>query len=293
LKIVIGTRRASLSLVQSRLVANMLQAAGADCELTPIKTIGDTLDVALAESGDKEVFIKEIDEALLTGEIDVAVHDMKDVPTELRKGISIAAVPAREDPRDVFISTRARKLSGLPKGARVGTSSAARRAQLFIIRPDLDIVAMRGNIEGRLKKLHAGKVDAVILSASGLKRLGIGDVITEFLPPDRMIPAVGQGALAVEVKSRDRELVSFVHKACHNKATGIAIRAERSFLKAVGADYKMPVAAHAEIKPSGLVMQAFIATPDEAHHVIEKKTGSLEDAQEIGKKLAEEMLEKL
>ena len=293
MKIVIGTRRSSLALVQSRAVARPLEAAGAEVKIRPIKTIGDTLDVALSELGGEGVFIKEIDEALLNGGVDVAVHSMEDVPARLPQGIAIAAVTPREDPREAFISTRAFKLSGLSQGARVGTSSPRRRAQLFRIRPDLDVVPVKGNVETRLKKLEAGKVDALILAAADLKRLGIGNVITECLPVDRMIPAVGQGALAVEVRGVDRELVRFVHKSCHHAATGIAIRAERSFLKVVGGDSNDPIAAYGEIRPSGLVLAAFMSTKDESHYVIDRESGPVDEAAEIGRRLGERMLKKL
>jgi hydroxymethylbilane synthase len=293
MKLIVGTRKSPLSIVQSKSVARLLEAAGAEVELRPIKTVGDTLDVALSEQGGKGVFVREIDEALIRGEIDIAVHNMKDVGAQLPRGVAIAAVPAREDPREAFISTKALKLSGLPKGARIGTSSPPRRAQLFRLRPDLEIVALKGNVEARLKKLEAGKVDAIILAACGIKRLGIEKVITECLSIDKMIPAIGQGALAVEVRAGEKDLISFVQKSCHNRATGIAIRAERSFFKAVGGDYTIPVAAHAEIQPSGISMIAFMTTPDEAHYVVEKSSGRIEDAVEIGAELGKRLMKKL
>ncbi len=293
MKIIVGTRKSPLSIVQSKSVARLLESAGAEVELRPIKTIGDTLDVALSEEGGKAIFVQEIDEALLKGEIDVAVHNMKDLAAQLSRGVAIAAVPAREDPREAFISTKAMKLSGLPKGARIGTSSPSRRAQLFKLRPDLEIVALKGNVEARLKKLESGKVDAIILAACGIKRLGIEKVIAECLPVDKLIPAIGQGALAVEVRAGEKDLVSFVQKACHNRATGIAVRAERALFKAVGGDYKMPVAAHAEIQPSGISMIAFMTTADEAHYVVEKSSGRVEDAVKIGTELGELLIEKI
>ncbi|HPQ80388.1 MAG TPA: hydroxymethylbilane synthase [bacterium] len=293
MKIVIGTRGSKLALVQSRAVAQMLYSAGADVEIRPIRTVGDTLDVALTELGGKGVFVKEIDDALLSGDIDCAVHSMKDVPSSLPAGIGIAAVPAREDARDSFVSTLAFKLTGLPKGARVGTSSPRRRAQIFRIRPDLKVLPMRGNVETRLKKLGAGEVDAVILAAAGLKRLGIESVITELLPTDRMIPAIGQGALAVAVRRNDRERLAFVSKVCHNAATGLAVRAERTILKALGGDCHTPLAAHAEIRPSGIFISAFMATKDEARAVVEHESGPADQAAEIGKRLADKVAEKL
>lgn len=293
MKIVIGTRGSKLAVVQARAVARLLEQAGAEPEIRRITTVGDTLDVALTELGGKGVFTKEIDEALLEGRIDLAVHSMKDVPAILPAGIAIAAVPAREDARDAFISTVAHKLSGLPKGARVGTSSPRRRAQLFRIRPDLEVVPMRGNVETRLRKLREGEVEALILAAAGLKRLGIAKVITEIIPLERMIPAVGQGALALAMRSEDREKLRFVTRACHNAASGAAVRAERAFLKATGGDCHTPLAAHAEIKPSGIAMAAFMTTPDEAHAASERDDGTIEEAAEIGRRLAARIAERL
>lgn len=293
MKIVLGTRRSTLALVQSRAIVHLLEVAGAEVELKPIETVGDTLDVALSEQGGKGVFVREIDEALLAGVIDVAVHNMKDVAAHLPRGIAIAAVPAREDAREAFVSTRAFKLSGLARGARVGTSSPSRRAQLFRLRPDLEIVPMHGNVEERLRTLEAGEIDALILAACGLKRLGVGKVITEYLPVDRMIPAIGQGALAVEVRSQEKELIRFVQKACHHTPTGVAIRAERSLLKAVEGTPEMPLAAHAEIKPSGIQIIAFLTTDDEAYFVIDRENGRVEDAVEIGARLGKRLVEKI
>jgi len=293
MKIVIGTRGSKLAIVQSKAVARMLHAAGAEVEIKAIQTVGDTLDVALTELGGKGVFVKEIDEALLAGEIDCAVHSMKDVPAELPAGTAIAAVPVREDARDAFISVTAFKFAGLPKGARVGTSSPRRRAQIFRLRPDIEIVPLRGNVETRLKKVHSGEVDAVILAAAGLKRLGVESIITEIMPPDKMIPAVGQGALAVVARADDRERVKFITKACHHVATGVAIRAERAFLKATGGGCHTPLAAHAEIRPSGIEISGFMTSPDEARFAIEKESGPVEEAAAIGRKLAAKILAKL
>ena len=293
MKIVIGTRGSKLALVQTRSVARMLHVAGAEIEVRLIKTVGDTLDVALTELGGKGVFVKEIDEALLAGDIDCAVHSMKDLPAALPAGISIAAVPPREDARDAFISTVAYKLTGLPKGARVGTSSPRRRAQIFRMRPDLKVVPMRGNVETRLKKLSAGEVEALILAAAGLKRLGVAKVITELLPIDRMIPAIGQGSLAITARRDDRELLRFIMKACHNSASGLAIRAERALLREIGGGCHTPLAAHAEIKPAGLSMIAFMTTPDEAHAVVEHMSGPADEAAELGKRLAGKLVSRL
>lgn len=293
MKIVIGTRGSKLAIAQARIVAALLAGGGAEVEVRPITTVGDTLDVALTELGGKGIFTKEIDEALQGREIDVAVHSMKDVPAGLPAGVSIAAVPRREDARDAFISTKAFKLADLPQGARVGTSSPRRRAQLLRLRPDLDIVPMRGNVETRLKKLKDDEVDAVILAAAGLRRLGIERVITEILPVDRMIPAIGQGALAIAVRSEERDLLKFVGRTCHHMASGLTVRAERSLLKAVGGDCHSPLAAHARLTPSGIVMTAFFASPDGARSALERESGPADEPNEIGERLGERLLEKL
>lgn len=293
MKIVVGTRGSKLAIVQSRIVAALLTGGGAEVELHPITTVGDTLDVALTELGGKGVFTKEIDEALQNREIDVAVHSMKDVPAGLPAGVSIAAVPRREDARDAFISTKAFKVVDLPQGARVGTSSPRRRAQLLRLRPDLGIVPMRGNVETRLKKLKDDEVDAVILAVAGLRRLGIERVITEALSIDRMIPAIGQGALAVAVRSEERELLKFVNTSCHHMASGLTVRAERSLLKTVGGDCHSPLAAHARLEPTGIVMTAFFATPDGTRFAVERASGPADEPAEIGERLGERLLEKL
>jgi len=293
MKIIIGTRGSALALVQARFVAGLLEKAGANVEIQTIKTVGDTLDVALSELGGKGVFVKEIDEALIGGKIDVAVHSMKDVPAIIPQGVAIAAIPVREDARDAFVSNKARKISKLPKGALVGTSSPRRRAQLLRLRPDLQIMPMRGNVETRLKKLEEGEVDAVILAAAGLNRLGIGKIVTEYIPLDKMIPSPGQGALAVEIRSGEKELLKFVQKACHHNATGIVVRAERSFLKMVGGDCNMPLAAHAEIRATGLDLSAFMSSLDGSHSIVDHESGPPNEAGAIGEKLAKRMLKKL
>lgn len=289
----IGARGSKLSLVQTHSVAHLLEQRGAETEVIKIKTLGDTLDVALTELGGKGVFVKEIEEALLRGDIDLAVHSMKDMPAEFPDGLIIVAIPPRQDPRDALISIVATSLAKLPKGARVGTSSPRRRTQLLHLRPDLDVQPMRGNVETRLKKLEDGQIDAIILAAAGLNRLGISRVITELIPTNKMIPAIGQGALCIEARADDHELNDFVAKATHHRATAIAIAAERAVLKAVGGDCHTPVAAYAEIKPTGLVIHGYLANEEGTKHVTDKDSGPLDEAEEIGKRLAEKLLKKL
>lgn len=293
MRIVIGTRGSQLALIQSYIVARMIETAGGEVKIQPIKTSGDMLGDEITEPTGKGVFVKELDEALLDGRIDIAVHSMKDVPAILPHGISIAAVPMREDARDALISTCAPNLTDLPRGARIGTSSPRRRAQILKLRPDLNVVPVRGNIETRLKKLDAGDVDALVLAAAGLVRLGISEVIAQYLPVGMMIPAIGQGALAVTVRTGDHETVQFIGKVCHHQASGFAICAERSLLQTVGGDCHTPLAAHAGIYPKGLTLRAFMATPNLAQSIIDTEVGPIEDAAEIGRRLGERLLNQL
>lgn len=293
MKLKLGTRRSRLALAQAEIVAALLEKSGTEVDVVELSTLGDTLDIALTESGGKELFVKEIDEALIAGEIDLAVHSMKDLGAYLPEGISIAAVPAREDARDAFISFNVNKLSGLKKGATIGTSSPRRRALVFKMRPDIRVLAMRGNVETRIEKLRSGEVDGIILAVAGLKRIGRAAEISEILPIEKMLPAVGQGALAVCVKSSEKELITFIKRACHNEAAGIAVRAERAFLKEFGGDCHTPLAAHAIIDPKGLTLMAFATSVDESHSEFDKVTGLLGDAQKMGTELAKKMKSKL
>jgi hydroxymethylbilane synthase len=291
MKIVVGTRKAQAPLVESRAVARLLERAGAEVEIRAIQTVGDELDVAPAMHGGG-AFVREIDEALLRGDVDVAVHDAKDIAADLPRGIAIAAIPQRDEAREAFVSTKARRLTALPKGARMGALGPCRTAQLARLRPDLELVPVSGDIESRLRALKAGDVDALILAAAGLVRMGVGKVITELIPTDRMIPAVGQGALAVEVRSADRDLMQFLRKACHHRASGFRIRAERAFQKAVGAAAGIAFAAHAEIRPSGISVVGFVSLPDGSSFFSDRVEGAIEESAELGKKIGEKLLKK-
>lgn len=292
MKILVGTRRTEVAVAEAKVVLSMIKAAGVDAELKPIKTVGDTLDVALAERGEKDVYIKEVEEALLAGDIDAAVIGMSYIPVNLTKGIAIAAVTSREDAREAFVSTRAHSLNGLPKGATIGLSGARRRAQVFMLRPDILIAEIKGTVETRLRLLEKENVVAIIMAAADLKRLGIDNVITEYIPIDKMIPAVGQGAIAVEIRADDRKTGSIVNKACHNKVAGLEIKTERMFMKVVGNPRK-PLGVHAQITPSGLEIAAFLSSEDEAHYVIDKKRGDADKGTELAAELATAMLAKL
>jgi len=205
-ELVIGTRGSALAIAQSEWVAAAIRRArpGLAIRIERIRTTGDRMaDAPLAAAGGKGLFVKEIEEALLDGRIDLAVHSLKDVPAEVPAGLALGAFPEREDPRDVVVTRGGGPLGRLPEGAMVGTGSLRRQAQLLEARPDLRIVPIRGNVDTRLRKLDAGEVDAVILAAAGMRRLGLDARITEFLPPDRMVPAIGQGALAIELRERE------------------------------------------------------------------------------------------
>src|SRR4249919_2686838 len=228
--LVIASRGSQLALWQARWVAGQLAAAGHECRIEIIKTTGDKItDVPLAKVGTKGLFTKEIEEALLDGRADLAVHSLKDLPTELPEGLVLAAVPEREDPRDAIIGMR---LDQLPHGAKVGTSSLRRAAQLRKLRPDLVIESVRGNLDTRLRKLDEGQYDAIVLAAAGMKRLGWANRIAEILPAEKMCSAVGQGALAIETRATGPG-----HDACavlDHPATHAAVRAERGVLGALG-----------------------------------------------------------
>src|ERR1700680_2980240 len=213
----IGSRGSQLALWQAHHISALLRERGHEVELETIKTTGDKItDVALAKVGTKGMFTKEIEEALAEGRIDLAVHSLKDLPTEVPPGFEIAAITTRENPRDVFCSRKYESIEGLPRGARVGTSSLRRQAQLKAVRPDLDIHPLRGNVDTRLRKLEAGEYDAIILAAAGLNRLGKNEILTPVLSAQIMCPVTGQGALAIEIRAGDavtRQLLSFLEDA--------------------------------------------------------------------------------
>ena len=290
MKLVVGTRRSHIPLIQAEDCAALLYKAGVEAEIRPIDTVGDALDVTLDDKHGG-VFVRDLDEALLRGEIDLAVHDAKDLGPELSAGVTIAAIPQRLDPREAFISTKARKLTALASGMRVGVSGPCRDLQLSRLRHDLAAVPLAGDAEARLRALNAGEVDAVILAAAALIRLNIAKVITEYLPVDKMVPGVGQGALAIAVRSVDRDTMRAVKAACHHVASGLTVRAERAFFKALPPG--IAFAANADIQPSGLIMHAFIANRDANRYVIDKISGPLDDPGALGAQLAKKMAGKL
>ncbi|HXB70831.1 MAG TPA: hydroxymethylbilane synthase [Candidatus Acidoferrales bacterium] len=288
--LVIASRGSQLALWQARWVSAQLTAAGHECRIEIIKTTGDKItDVPLAQIGSlvgsKGLFTKEIEEALLDGRADLAVHSLKDLPTALPEGLVLAAVPEREDPRDAVVG---KPLAELPAGARVGTSSLRRAAQLRRLRPDLVVESVRGNLDTRLRKLDEGQYDAILLAAAGLKRLGWAARIAEILEPERMCSAVGQGALAIETRAAGAGRDACA--ALDHADTHAAVMAERGLLGALGGGCQVPIGAHASVAGGRLRLQAIVVSPDGAEVVRAEAEGAVEDAESIGRALGADLL---
>lgn len=287
----IGTRASQLALWQANWVKGELEKRypGMTVELVKIKTIGDKiLDVPLAQVGGKGLFVKEIEEAMLRGEIDIAVHSMKDVPTEFPEGLGLYCITEREDPRDAVISNGV-KFSDLPQGAKIGTSALRRQAQLLKVRPDLQMVIIRGNVETRMRKLTDENLDAVILAAAGLKRLGFADQVTEYLPVELSLPAIGQGALGIECRLDDetiKETIAFFN----HPDTAHAVRAERALLWRCEGGCQVPIAAHGQVAGDTLTLTGFVASVDGSRSVKDTITGPVADCEKLGIALAEKLL---
>jgi hydroxymethylbilane synthase len=282
----IGTRGSPLALAQARQVRERIAAAhGLDAEriaLDAIRTTGDMIrDRPLAEAGGKGLFTKEIEEALLAGRIDLAVHSAKDLPTMLPPGLAIAAVLPREDARDVFISRKAKSLRDLAHGASVGTASLRRQALVKHRRPDLAVRTLRGNVETRLRKLDAGEVDATLLALAGLKRLGLAGAATAVLPIDEFLPAVGQGIIAIEARGDDRRARELIEAVNHTD-TASALAAERAFLAVLDGSCRTPIAGYAAVSAGGLVLRGLIARPDGTAVLETERRGAATDAVELG-----------
>jgi hydroxymethylbilane synthase len=283
--LVIASRGSQLALWQAHWVEAQLQAAGHECRIEIIKTTGDKItDVPLAKVGTKGLFTKEIEEALLDGRAQLAVHSLKDLPTELPEGLVLGAVPEREDPRDALIG---KTLAELPLGAKVGTSSLRRSAQLKKLRPDLVIESIRGNLDTRLRKLDEGQYDAILLAAAGMKRLGWAARIAEILPPELMCPAVGQGALAIETRA------GFVLPAILDHAdTHTAVLAERGLLGALGGGCQVPIGAYATVTSGRVHLLGLVAAPDGSEVIRAEAEGPSTEAAAIGKHLGSLLLER-
>lgn len=292
-KIVIGSRKSNLAMTQTRWVIDQLNQLNLpfEFEIKEIVTKGDKiLDVTLSKVGGKGLFVKEIEKAMYDGEIDMAVHSMKDLPSEMAEGLTIGAVPDRVDPRDAFISNSGKTLMELPEGATVGTSSLRRSAQVLAQRPDLNIHWIRGNIGTRLRKCREeGIFDAIILAAAGLERVGwTKDIVTEFLDPTICLPAVGQGALGIECREDDKELLELLAHI-NDAKTARTVAAERSFLHTVEGGCQVPIAGYAQLESDGEVtLTALVASPD--GKTIFKETIRGNDPVAIGKQVAEKML---
>ena len=291
----LGTRGSALALAQSGAVARRVEATGVPVDSVVIRTSGDRLvDVSLAKVGGKGLFLKEIEEALAAGEVDFAVHSMKDVPAELPAGFAIAAVPEREDVRDVVVAREplaGDPLESLPRGSRVGTGSLRRRALLRSLRPDLVVVPMRGNVDTRLRKLREGEFDAIVLAAAGLRRLSL-DVGASPLDPVRFLPAPGQGALALEVRAGDAATAARL-APLHDAAARAACDGERAFLRALGASCQVPVAAHARPAPGGaLRLDGLVASLDGRTVLRDSVETDAAGAAEAGARLARILLER-
>jgi len=287
----IGTRASQLALWQANWVKSELEKRypGMTVTLTKIKTIGDKiLDVPLAQVGGKGLFVKEIEEAMLRGEIDIAVHSMKDVPTEFPDGLGLHCITEREDPRDAVIS-REVKFADLPHGARIGTSALRRQAQLLKIRPDLQMVIIRGNVETRISKLETDQLDAVILAAAGLKRLGFTAKVAEYLDTTLSIPAIGQGALGIECRLDNKEVMAAIDFFNH-PATSFAVRAERALLWRCEGGCQVPIAAHGTVTGNELQLTGFIASVDGKRSVKGSISGPATDCEKLGITLAEKLL---
>jgi len=284
--LVIASRGSQLALWQAHWVEGQLTLLGHPCRIEIIKTTGDKItDVPLAKVGTKGLFTKEIEEALLDGRADLAVHSLKDLPTELPEGLVLAAVPEREDPRDAVVGKR---LDQLPHGARVGTSSLRRAAQLRKLRPDLAIESVRGNLDTRLRKLDEGQYDAILLAAAGLKRLGWSSRIAEILSVDAMCSAVGQGALAIETRGSGAGFDAV--RALDHAPTHAAVTAERGVLAALGGGCQVPIGAHATVSLGRIRLLGVVASPDGSELVRAESEGAVEEAAALGQRLGEELL---
>jgi len=291
-KIIIATRGSKLALWQAEHVKAALEksAPTVECELLKIKTTGDKiLDVPLAQVGGKGLFVKEIEEAILRGEADIAVHSMKDVPTDLPEGLHMGAILKREDPRDAFISKKHLSFASLPKGATLGTSSLRRGCQLLSIRPDLNIVSLRGNLDTRLRKLEENQFDAIIVASAGIRRLGLSEKITEILPASMSLPAIGQGAIGIECRAGD-PFINGLIESLNDKETAIAVKAERAFLKRLEGGCQVPIAGHARLDRGRLLFEGLVGSVSGDRLVKGRMEGSPEEAETLGIRLAEDLL---
>ena len=288
----IATRKSPLALWQAEHVRARLLGchAGLQVELLTMSTKGDRiLDSPLAKIGGKGLFVKELEQGMLEGRADIAVHSMKDVPIELPDGLCIAAILEREDPRDAFVSGQYVSIEALPEGARVGTSSLRRQCQLRARRPDLEILDLRGNVGTRLGKLDAGDYDAIILACAGLKRLGLDARITTALTPERMLPAIAQGVIGIECRCDDARVKALI-EPLHHTVTGQRTQAERAMNAKLAGGCQAPVAGYAVIGGAGIELRGLVGRPDGTEIICGDISGPAQDAALLGKQLADELL---
>ena len=291
-KLRIATRKSPLALWQANHVRDALMARnpGLDVELFTMSTQGDKiLDTPLAKVGGKGLFVKELELGILEGRADLAVHSMKDVPVEFPQGLGLAAILEREDPRDALISNTISSIEALPQGARVGTSSLRRQCQLRARRADLEVLDLRGNVNTRLAKLDNGDYDAILLAAAGVKRMGWEDRITELLPPEQFLPAIGQGAIGIEIRVAD-DRVNRIVEALNDEQAATRIRAERALNARLQGGCQVPIAGYSEISHGVMVLRALVGRPDGTELVQGVISGKPEDADELGQVLADDLL---
>lgn len=289
----IGTRGSPLALAQSNWVRERVEAyhSGVKIELVRIKTRGDKiLDSPLSLVGGKGLFVKEIEDALSRGEVDAAVHSMKDVPFELPAGLGLRVFPEREDPRDVLVSARGEPFGLLPKGAGVGTSSLRRGAQVLSLRPDLKVRSIRGNVETRLSKLETGEVDAVLLAAAGMRRLGLEGRITQFLSISELLPAMGQGALGLEMRLDDEKTWD-IFRFLNHENTEVCVRAERALLEGLEGGCQVPIAGHAVLDEGVLTLRGLVAELDGSVVISDEASGDPSAPEELGHRVARTLID--
>ncbi len=288
----IATRKSPLAMWQAEHVAAALRAAhpGLQVELLGMSTQGDKiLDTPLAKIGGKGLFVKELEQGMLEGRADLAVHSMKDVPVELPAGLHLPVIMEREDPRDAFVSSRYASLDELPEGARVGTSSLRRQCQLLELRPDLELLPLRGNVNTRLRKLDEGEYDAVILAAAGLIRLGFGDRIRAFIEPEQSLPAIGQGAIGIECRADD-ERVNELIAPLHHPPTATCVLAERAMNNRLEGGCQVPIAGHALLDGDRLWLRGLVGSLDGKVIIRGEVRGDTTEAETLGRSLAERLL---
>ena len=291
-RITIGTRGSKLALWQAKHVRGLLVSAFTNLciDFSIIKTTGDQLQSNPPSNISKGLFTKEIEIALLDQKIDLAVHSVKDLPTDLPKGLKICCIPAREDPRDALISKSGLGLNNLPTGAKIGTSSLRRKSQLFYLRSDLEVVALRGNIDTRMRKLKETNLDAIVLAAAGVKRLFGADLVTQFFEVDEIVPAVGQGALGIEIRENDDQTNSLL-KEIRCQRSEVEVGVERVVLRELGGGCQVPIGVNAQLESNKLSVVGLVSSPDGRKRILKKTVSDSADSTEVGLLLAEKLIQ--